>query len=172
VDEEQIARPSHWDMHFIRHFMVFFGPISSIFDFMTFAIMLTIFHAGPALFRSGWFVESLATQTLVIFVIRTRRTPFFHSRPSRAMLAASVGAVIVGAVLPFTPVAHTLGFRSLPAGYFAALIGMTAAYLTLVELGKAEFFRRSHPSVVAPRRQGRRVHRRAAGFSRKQPLGK
>ncbi|MGZ4784591.1 MAG: magnesium-translocating P-type ATPase, partial [Acidimicrobiales bacterium] len=83
VDEEQLARPSHWDISFIRRFMVRFGPISSLFDFSTFAVMLWGFHAAAPLFRSGWFVESLATQTLIVFVIRTRRVPFFHSRPSR-----------------------------------------------------------------------------------------
>ena len=82
VDPEQVAQPTRWDVGFIRRFMLFFGPVSSIFDFITFGVMLWVFHAGPALFRSGWFVESLATQTLVIFAIRTRRIPFFRSRPS------------------------------------------------------------------------------------------
>ena len=82
VDPEMLARPSHWDITFIRRFMLVFGPISSLFDFLTFALMLGPFAAGPALFRSGWFVESLATQTLVVFVIRTRRVPFWRSRPS------------------------------------------------------------------------------------------
>ncbi|HUJ66625.1 MAG TPA: magnesium-translocating P-type ATPase [Acidimicrobiales bacterium] len=169
VDEEQLARPSHWDMSFIRHFMIFFGPISSIFDFMTFAIMLNVFHAGPPLFRTGWFVESLATQTLVIFVIRTRRVPFFRSRPSTAMLVASLGVVAIGAALPFTPWAHALGFRALPAGYFAALIAMIAAYLTLVEFGKVEFYRHWRPAQAPIRNhQRRRIHRRAARFSRNQ----
>ena len=170
VDEEQLARPSHWDMSFIRHFMIFFGPISSIFDFMTFAIMLNVFHAGPPLFRTGWFVESLATQTLVIFVIRTRRVPFFRSRPSTAMLVASLGVVAIGAALPFSPWAHALGFRALPAGYFAALIAMIAAYLTLVEFGKVEFYRHWRPAQAPVRNhRRRRLHRRAARFSRKQP---
>ncbi len=91
VDEELLARPSQWDIGLIRRFMAFFGPISSVYDFLTFAVMLRVFHAGPSLFRSGWFVESLATQTLVIFVIRTRRVPFFKSRPSRPLLIATLG---------------------------------------------------------------------------------
>jgi Mg2+-importing ATPase len=82
VDPEQLARPARWDVGFIRRFMLFFGPVSSVFDFITFGIMLWGFHAGPALFRSGWFVESLATQTLVIFAIRTRRIPFFVVIPA------------------------------------------------------------------------------------------
>ena len=86
VDEELLERPSQWDIRLIRRFMSFFGPISSVYDFITFAVMLRVFHAGPVLFRSGWFVESLVTQTLVIFVIRTRRVPFFKSHPSRPLL--------------------------------------------------------------------------------------
>ena len=103
VDEEQLARPSHWDVAFIRRFMVRIGPISSIFDFATFAVMLWVFDAGPALFRSGWFVESLATQTLVVFVIRTRRVPFFRSRPSMPLLASMIAVVTIGALLPGSP---------------------------------------------------------------------
>ena len=90
VDEEMLARPSAWDVGFIRSFMAFFGPISSIFDFVTFGVMLGVLHASPAEFRTGWFVESLATQTLVIFVIRTRRQPFWRSRPSTPLLVASL----------------------------------------------------------------------------------
>jgi len=171
VDEEQLARPSHWDIGFIRRFMVFFGPISSIFDFITFAVMLHVFNAGATLFRSGWFVESLATQTLVIFVIRTRRVPFFRSRPSRAMVAASLGAVAVGAALPASPWAHTLGFHALPIGYFGALIGMVVAYLALAELAKYEFYRvRERPVVERRSRALRRIQRRAARFSRRGPI--
>ena len=96
--------------------MLFFGPVSSIFDFITFGVMLWVFHAGPALFRSGWFVESLATQTLVIFAIRTRRIPFFRSRPSLPLALAALTVVTIGAVLPYTGhLARILGFRPLPA---------------------------------------------------------
>ena len=166
VDEEQLARPAHWDMSFIRHFMVTFGPISSLFDFMTFAIMLNVFHAEAPLFRTGWFVESLATQTLVIFVIRTRRVPFFRSRPSSAMLAACLAVVAIGMMMPFGPWAHSLGFRGLPGGYFGALLAMVASYLALVEVGKVEFFRHWRPGALPTRsHHRRRVHRRAARFS-------
>lgn len=82
VDPEQLARPSRWDVGFIRRFMLFFGPVSSVFDFVTFGVMLWIFHAGEPLFQAGWFVESLATQALVIFAIRTRRIPLFRSTPA------------------------------------------------------------------------------------------
>jgi Mg2+-importing ATPase len=168
VDPEQVARPTRWDVGFIRRFMLFFGPISSIFDFATFGIMLWVFHAGPALFRTGWFVESLATQTLVIFVIRTRRVPFFRSRPSMALALAAAGIVTIGAVLPFTPLAHVLGFRPLPGLFFLALGGIVVCYLVLIEIGKYWFFRLYHaPATAAPRHRapGHRVRRRAARFT-------
>src|SRR5579872_501673 len=167
VDEEQLARPSHWDVGFIRRFMVFFGPISSIFDFITFALMLQVFHAGPVLFRTGWFVESIATQTLVIFVIRTRRTPFFRSHPSRTMLVATLAVVAIGVALPATPLAKTLGFTALPAGYFAALLGMVAVYLVLAEAAKYEFYKvHRHPVRASRDASARRIQRRAAHFRR------
>jgi Mg2+-importing ATPase len=142
VDEELLQRPEHWDIGFIRRFMVFFGPISSVYDFMTFGVMLWVFHAHAPLFRSGWFVESLATQSLVVFVIRTRRVPFFHSRPSKPLLVTTLAVALVGLGLPYSPVAHALGFRSLPPLFLGILVAMTATYLTLAEIGKAYFYRR------------------------------
>ena len=115
VDPRRCARPAAWDIGFIRRFMIVFGPVSSIFDFVTFWVMLSLLHAGHAEFRTGWFVESIATQTLVIFVIRTRRVPFFHSRPSLPMLLVPTGAALIGAVLPYTGLAHLLGLH--PASY-------------------------------------------------------
>jgi P-type Mg2+ transporter len=169
VDEEQLRRPSHWDIGFIRRFMIFFGPFSSVFDFLTFGIMLWVFHSGPAQFRSGWFVESLATQTLVIFAIRTRRVPFFRSHPSLPLTLAALGIVAIGAVLPATPLAHSLGFQPLPGAFFAALAGMVVAYLVLIETGKRIFYRAAAAPAAAarPRRYGRRhlLRRRAARFS-------
>jgi P-type Mg2+ transporter len=141
VDEELLARPEHWDIGFVRRFMVFFGPISSAYDFLTFAVMLWVFHAHAPLFRSGWFVESLATQSLVVFVIRTRRVPFFSSRPSRPLLATTIAVVLVGMILPYSPLAHALGFRTLPWLFLVILGGMAATYLTLAEFGKAYFYR-------------------------------
>jgi Mg2+-importing ATPase len=127
VDAPQLRRPSHWDISFIRRFMIVFGPLSSGFDFLTFAVMLWVFHAGVAEFRSGWFVESLATQTLVIFAIRTRYVPFFRSHPSIELTLAAITVVLVGAVLPSTPLGSTLGFASLPGAFFATLVGMVVA---------------------------------------------
>jgi Mg2+-importing ATPase len=170
VDPEQVARPTRWDVGFIRRFMLFFGPLSSVFDFITFGVMLWGFHAGPALFRSGWFVESLATQTLVIFAIRTRRIPFFRSRPSVPLLLAALAVVTVGAALPASPFGPMLGFRPLPSIFFLALILMVVAYLLLIELGKYWFYRsyREPTATAAPRQvpaPHRRVHRRAARFT-------
>ncbi len=142
VDEEMLARPSQWDIPLIRRFMAFFGPISSVYDFLTFAVMLRVFHAGPTLFRSGWFVESLTTQTLVIFVIRTRRIPFFKSRPSRPLLAATISCAAVGVALPYIPpLADLFGFEPLPLSFLAVLTGMIVTYLALAQVGVALFFR-------------------------------
>jgi P-type Mg2+ transporter len=170
VDESQLRRPSHWDIKFIRRFMVFFGPLSSVFDFVTFGVMLWVFNSGPVQFRTGWFVESLATQTLVIFAIRTRTIPFFRSHPSLPVALAALGVATVGAVLPATPMAHALGFAPLPPLFFAVLIGMIVGYLVLIEIGKRVFYGASQ--TVAEERprysQQRHLLRRAAYFSRSQ----
>jgi P-type Mg2+ transporter len=167
VDEEQLRAPSHWDIGFIRRFMVFFGPISSVFDFLTFALMLGLFHAGPDLFRAGWFAESLATQTLVIFAIRTRRSPFTRSRPSTPLLVAVLVTVAVGVALPMSPLSSLLGFAPLPLGFFLALVGMVIAYLVLIELSKRIFFAEPDGHLPFVRRRGQRhqLQRRAARFS-------
>ena len=168
VDAEVLTRPAAWDIAFVRRFMSVFGPISSIFDFMTFFVMLAILHASHNEFRSGWFVESLATQTLVVFVIRTRRVPFIRSRPSLPMIITPLTCAVIGAVLPFTPLAHTLGFTALPLSFFLILVGMIATYLVLVEFAKSRFYatqahtRRSRPTHE--QRYDRRVARRAARF--------
>jgi P-type Mg2+ transporter len=167
VDEEQLYAPSHWDIGHIRRFMFFFGPISSLFDFLTFGIMLGGFHAGADLFRTGWFVESLATQTLVIFVIRTRRVPFFRSRPSLALTCSALAVATAGAVIPLTPLADPLGFVQPPLTFYLALIGMVVAYLVLIEFAKTLFFADTPPHAPTVRRRTHRhrVQRRAARFS-------
>ena len=173
VDDEVLARPAAWDITFVRRFMSIFGPISSIFDFMTFFVMLGFLHASHAEFRSGWFVESLATQTLVVFVIRTRRVPFFRSRPSRAMIITPAACAVIGAILPFTPLAHTLGFTTLPISFFLILIGMIVAYLVLVETVKSRFYDAQNRALPTPltheQRHQRRVARRAARFTHVLP---
>jgi Mg2+-importing ATPase len=173
VDPELVEQPRRWDIHFIRRFMLFFGPISSLFDFLTFGIMLGPFGAGPALFRSGWFVESLATQTLVVFVIRTHRVPFWSSRPSRALISAVVTVIVIGALLPYAPFAHDLGFTALPADFFAVLAVMVVLYLFLVERAKIRFFERApgpeHPKRLPENRRARRVRRRGSRWVRHVP---
>ncbi|MBU6213885.1 MAG: magnesium-translocating P-type ATPase [Actinomycetales bacterium] len=139
VDPEQLRRPSHWDLGMIRRYMLFFGLISSVFDFSTFALMLRGFDAQPPLFRSAWFIESLATQTLVIFAIRTRRRPFWRSRASTTLTISAVAAVVAGAALLWSPAAKWLGFQGLPWRVAASLAALVAAYLLLVELGKRLF---------------------------------
>ena len=166
VDAEQLTRPSRWDMSFIRRFMLVFGPVSSLFDFATFGVMLWVFHAGAPLFHTGWFVESLATQTLVVFAIRTRRIPFFRSQPSLPLLLAAIGVVTVGAVLPLTPVASKLGFTPLPALFFAVLVLMVLMYLCLIEAGKRWFYRQAPAREHHRRRDlADRIQRRSARFS-------
>jgi Mg2+-importing ATPase len=103
VDPEELRRPRVLDMNFIRRFMLVIGPMSSLFDFLTFYVMLVVLDADEALFQTGWFVESLSTQVLVIFIIRTRGNPF-KSRAHPALVATSIAVVTIGALLPFTPV--------------------------------------------------------------------
>lgn len=167
VDTEQLLAPSHWDIAFIRRFMLLFGPISSLFDFATFGLMLYVFNAAPGEFRAGWFIESIATQTLIIFAIRTRRVPFFRSRPSGGLLWASLGVVALGIYLPLSPLGAVLGFDPLPIPFFLALLAMTVLYLVLVEFAKHWFFARQSPVPTRQRIRGsaHRIHRRAARFS-------
>ena len=129
-------------MRLIRNFMMFIGPISSIYDFLTFYVLLHFFHASEALFHTGWFVESLATQTLVLFVIRTMGNPL-RSRPSVPLAVTTVSIVAIGTLLPYSPLAGILGFVPLPAPYFAFLILSVITYLFLVELAKRRLFGKS-----------------------------
>lgn len=172
VDEDQLARPSHWDIAFIRRFMVRFGPISSIFDFATFAVMLWVFDATAPEFRSGWFVESLATQTLIVFVIRTRRVPFLRSRPSKPLLISVLTVVAIGLLIPQSPLNDTLGFAPLPPTFFAVLAAFVVGYLLCVEVAKYFFYKAYAVTMKEPLRRGRRhrVHRLAARWSHHRPL--
>jgi Mg2+-importing ATPase len=151
--------------------MLFFGPLSSLFDFLSFAILLGVFHAGPDLFRTGWFIESMATQVLVIFVIRTRRSPFWNSRPGRLLLVASLAVVIVAVLIPFSPAADLLGFVQPPGVLLLVIAAMTLAYLALVDVAKRVFYAEVEHIPTERRRGGPdRIHRRAARFSHGGPL--
>jgi Mg2+-importing ATPase len=141
VDDDYLTYPRQWDMDFIRNFMLIIGPVSSIFDFLLFYIMLTIFHARESLFHTGWFIESMATQVLVIFIIRTRKNPF-RSRPHPWLIAGAMMTVTVAVLLPFTPVGIRLGFVAPPAFFFVILAAMLLCYLIVVEGAKQWFFRR------------------------------
>jgi Mg2+-importing ATPase len=144
VDAEYIEKPKRLDISYIRNFMLYFGPISSIFDFLTFFMMLYVFNAwnnGP-LFQTAWFIESLCTQTLVIFAIRTRKSPFFKSMPSKPLLISSLGVVAVAILLPFTPLGKLFQFIALPIGFFLFLAVFVTVYFTMVESLKRLFYRR------------------------------
>ncbi len=142
VDPSFTRKPRRWDVGLIRRFMFTLGPVSSLYDLATFGVLLWIFQANEALFQSGWFVESLATQTLVVFVIRTSGNPF-RSRPSRALAALAIGVLLVGVVLPYSPLAPDLGLVALPASYFAVLLVLVTSYLGVVELMKRRVFARA-----------------------------
>src|SRR5207245_3013232 len=136
-----IRIPQRWNIGIIQLFMLVIGPISSIYDFLTFGVLLWVFRASEALFQTGWFVESLATQTLVLFVIRTAGNPL-RSRPSLPLAVTTVLVVLIGVVLPFTPLAATLGFVPLPGAYFVFLGGVTITYLVLVEMVQRRLMRK------------------------------
>ena len=142
VDKEAVEKPRKWDISFIRKFMVALGPISSIFDFMTFFIMLYVFKATEPLFQTAWFTESLCTQTLVIFIIRTRKRPFYKSKPSVALLLSSLSIVAIALSLPFTPAGNLFGFVKPPITFFIFLAGITGSYLILMDIIKSMFYRR------------------------------
>jgi Mg2+-importing ATPase len=147
VDDEYVKLPKRWDIGFVRKFTLFFGPFSSLYDFLTYGIMLFIFGAytgtphAAALFQSGWFVESFWTEVLVIFVIRTRRIPFFTSRPGKWLTLLTLSCVAFGTIVPFTILGDFLGFTALPIEYWALLILMVATYLFLVDAGKVFFYK-------------------------------
>jgi Mg2+-importing ATPase len=144
VDPETLTHPRRWDMSFIRTFMLCLGPVSSIFDFLTFYVLLRVLHANETLFHTGWFIESLATQVLVIFIIRTRRAPF-RSRPSLALTVMSLTVVSVAILLPLSPVGHLFGFVPPPPLFFFILVSMVLTYLLTVEGVKHWLYQRLPP---------------------------
>jgi len=144
VDEEYLAQPRHWDISNVFKFMVFIGPISSIFDYATYAMMLFVFDSwsNPSLFQTGWFVESLLTQTLIIHIIRTARIPFIESRASTPLIATTIIICCIGLALPFTWAGTALGFTPLPWLYWPIVFGMLVTYSILTHLVKVWFVRR------------------------------
>jgi Mg2+-importing ATPase len=140
VDPEMVAVPRRWDIRFIRRFMLVFGLLSSVFDYATFGVLLLLLHASPAEFRTGWFIESVASAALVVLVIRTRR-PLFRSAPSWKLLTATILVVAVVIVIPFTPLAGPLGLARIPALFFAALAAILVVYALAAEVAKWLFYR-------------------------------
>jgi P-type Mg2+ transporter len=149
VDSEITEKPEHWDMRFIRNFMLVLGPVSSVFDFLTFGLLLLVFHASEALFQTGWFIESLATQVLVIFVLRTRRNPL-RSRPHPLLATTSVAVVGLAVVLPFTALGTWFGFAPPSAAFLLGIAGLTVSYLLLAQSAKWAFYRLWRPAAAAP----------------------
>jgi len=144
VDSDYIAAPRRWDIGNITKFMLFLGPISSIFDYVTYGMLLFVFGAwtNPPLFQTGWFVESLLTQTLIIHIIRTAKIPFVQSRASSSLIATTVLVASAGAILPYSPLGSTLGFVPLPGPYWPAVVLIIFGYSVLAHLVKTWFVRR------------------------------
>jgi len=141
VDDAYVRKPHHWDMRLLRRFMIRIGLVSSVFDILTFAVLLFLFRSAPPLFRTGWFVESLVTQTLVLLVIRTTGNPF-RSRPSGLLAATVALTVIIGVALPFTPLRSVLGFVVPPPMFLLFVVATTVVYLAAVEAAKRRLFPR------------------------------
>ncbi len=141
---EWLAKPRKWTIGELRRFILFIGPISSIFDYLTYFLMLFVFNAwnNPALFHTGWFVESLFTQTLIIHVIRTNRIPFLQSIASRPLILTSLIIVAAGAWLTVSPLANTLGFVALPPVYWLYLAAMLVCYVVLTQVVKTWFYKK------------------------------
>lgn len=142
VDDDLLKTPRPWDIKFIKEFVLFLGPVSSIFDFATFWVMINVFHAPQALFQTGWFVESLITQTLVVYIIRTRKIPFLESRPSKWLILTTLLILGVGITLPFTTLGQYWGFTPLPPLFFLIIAGISVSYLLLVQLVKNMFIKK------------------------------
>jgi Mg2+-importing ATPase len=144
VDSEYLEKPRKWEIGNITRFMLFIGPMSSIFDYATYFTMLYVFHArtNPALFQTGWFVESLLTQTLIIHIIRTAKIPFVQSRASAPLVVTTLVICAIGITLPFSPFADALGFKPLPALYWPIVASFLLSYAILTHLVKTWFIRR------------------------------
>ena len=139
VDVELVEKPRKWDIKFIKRFMIFFGLMSSIFDYITFGVLLFILNAHPILFRTGWFVESVLSASFVVLIIRTRK-PFWRSRPGKYLLLTTLLIAIITLAIPNLPFSYLLGFQSIPKGFLLALTTILISYITLAEIGKKIFY--------------------------------
>ena len=140
IDRGWIERPHRWNVDFIRAFMVVFGAVSSIFDFVTFAVLRWSLRADVAEFRTGWFIESVVSATLIVLVVRTRGAAW-RSRPGTALVVATIAVVLATVVLPMTPLAEAMSFTALPTTFLPVLVGIVLAYFVVAELTKRAFYR-------------------------------
>ena len=141
VDEVAVDKPPRWNIKFIQRFMIVFGLLSSVFDFMTFGLLLFLMKENEKVFQTGWFVESVISQTLIVLVIRTR-LPFFKSLPGKYLMIATGVIVLFVLALPFMPFARFLGFIMLPYSYYGWLFVIVAAYISAAEVAKKWFYKR------------------------------
>ena len=141
VDAEWVAKPRRWDTVFIRDYMILFGLVSSVFDFLSFGVLIWLFHAGPDEFRTGWFIESLLTELVIALVVRTRRR-FYRSRPSNLLLFSTAAVIALTVVLPYLPFSRIFGFVPLPPTLLLAMLALTAAYVVTAEVAKYYFYAR------------------------------
>ncbi len=141
VDREMTEKPRRWNVAFIRNFMITFGILSSVFDYLTFGVLLFILHANIAQFRTGWFMESVISASLIVLVIQSRR-PFFRSRPSRQLLMATLLIVALTLIVPYTPLAAIFGFQSLNLLFLSLMGVIVILYVTAAEMAKKLFYER------------------------------
>jgi hypothetical protein len=162
VDAEYIEKPKRWDISFVRRFMIIIGPVSSLFDFATFFTMLFVFQKlidpklFPSVFQTAWFVESLCSQTLVVLIIRTRRVPFYKSKPSKYLAIMLLAVISFAITVPYTPVGAFFGFVPPPPAFYLALAGILGAYALLAETVKRWFYKRYGQrveQVLVPKRK-------------------
>jgi len=142
VDAEYLRKPKHWNMSFIKKYMIIFGPISSVFDFLTFYFLFAVFHFNAASFQAGWFLESLATQVFVIYVIRTQKIPFLQSRPSKYLFLTTMAAVVLGVILTLKGIGGFFGFNPLSLKAYLTIFILVIIYLFIVEFVKQIFYKR------------------------------
>jgi len=142
VDPELVERPRRWDIRFIRRFMIVFGPLSSVFDFLTFGVLLLLLHARPDQFRTGWFVESVVSAALIVLVVRTRRSSF-RSRPALPLAITTLAVVLFALLVPLIPDARLFGFTPLPVGFYGLLAVIALLYIAAAEAMKRVFYRRT-----------------------------
>jgi Mg2+-importing ATPase len=147
VDTEWVAKPRRWNTVFIRDYMVLFGLVSSVFDFLTFGVLLILYRVSPAEFRTGWFIESLLTELVIALVVRTRRV-FFRSRPGKLLLASTLIVIGITLVLPYAPFNFLFGFIPLPAPLMLTMLGLTALYVLVTEIAKKVFYSRLENAIA------------------------